>query len=104
MAGELHVDLDAVRAAGGRLQRMGEDMMSLIEGFATDTEAFAGACGNDKYGERIAGGDNGYRESRESLIEVGRSRAESTDEYGTGLKDVTTRFEQTEADNAELFK
>lgn len=104
MAGELHVDPDEVRAAGMRLCGVGDDIISVIERLVTDTAAYEGVWGHDEYGAKIAGGKNGYRRSRENLVEVGRSRGEVPNEYGSSYIDAASVFEQIEADNSELFK
>ncbi|MEV6323790.1 hypothetical protein AB0M45_21735 [Nocardia sp. NPDC051787] len=104
MTGELNVDPDEVRAVGKRLQRVGHDMISIAERFLADTAAYDWVWGEDKYSKQIEYGDNGYRPSRESLADVDRSRGELTVEYGTGLEDSASALEQTEADNAELFR
>ncbi|MFI1915054.1 hypothetical protein [Nocardia sp. NPDC020380] len=67
-------------------------------------EAGKGSWGNDEYGDRFSGGDNGYDKRQPILENTITSVTARLRSYSKGLNDGATKLEQTEKDNADGFK
>ncbi|QIS17797.1 type VII secretion target [Nocardia terpenica] len=104
MADRIEAETQHLRNVASELDEVAGEVNGILSSVAAASSAHWGKWGNDDFGQKFAGGDNGYEKSDSNLQAVVKSRSGLMSSYSSGLRDAAQKLDDMDHGNAGTFK
>ncbi|KZM69175.1 hypothetical protein IU500_26250 [Nocardia terpenica] len=104
MADRIEAETQHLRNVAGELDGVAGQLDSILSTVSAASTTYWGKWGNDDFGEKFAGGDNGYDKSDSNLQQVVGSRSDLMRSYSSGLRDAAQSLDNMDHGNSDTFQ